>query len=113
MGQFGKSLLAVTALASVALAIATTTQARDRYADEEPGVYRYVYAEETFGGSRVSAPVREGEFGDQVRVPGGNWVNCEVSCEYTLRRLTVDFWDGQTNKYVSPSYFRKEFELPY
>lgn len=111
MGQMRKSVMAVAAL--VSFSFAATAQAGDRYVDEEPGVYRYVYAEETFGGDRVSAPVREGEFGDQVRIPGGNWVNCEISCEYTLRKLTVDFWDGQTNKFVSPSYFRRDIPLPY
>ena len=81
------------------------------YADE-PGVYRLVRAEATTGGKVVVAPVRAGEWGDQVRTPGGNWVDCEITCEYTLRRLTVDFWDGVGNsRMISPGYFRYDIDL--
>ena len=79
---------------------------------EEPGVYRYVTAEATYGGKTVTAPVRPGRWGDEVRTPGGNWVDCEITCEYTLRRLTVDFWDGVGNNgFISPGYFRYDYDL--
>ena len=74
-------------------------------------MYRHVRAEATTGGKVVVAPVRAGEWGDQVRTPGGNWVDCEITCEYTLRRLTVDFWEGQGKRSVSPGYFRYDIDL--
>jgi hypothetical protein len=78
------------------------------YADEG---YRYIKAEATIGGKTVVAPVRAGEWGDQVRTPAGNWYDCEITCEYTLRRLTVDFWDSQGKRSVSPGYFRFDVDL--
>jgi hypothetical protein len=79
------------------------------YAEE--GAYRYVRAEATIGGQTVVGPVRAGEWGDQVRTPEGNWYDCEITCEYTLRRLTVDFWEGQGKRSVSPGYFRYDIDL--
>jgi len=79
------------------------------YAEEQG--YRYVRAEATIGGKSVIAPVRPGPWGDQVRTPGGNWVDCEITCEYTLRRLTVDFWDGQGKGMVSPGYLRFDVDI--
>lgn len=40
----------------------------------------------------ISAPVREGRFGAEVRLPGGTWISCARSCKDTLRDETVDFW---------------------
>jgi hypothetical protein len=73
--------------------------------------YRHVYAESWQGFKRVVAPVRRAEFGDQVRLPGGTWVYCERSCEYTLRKQSLDFWEGQGQGFVSPGYFRRDFDL--
>jgi hypothetical protein len=76
------------------------------------GAYRFVYAESWYGFKKVVAPVRRAELGDQVRLPGGTWVYCEFSCEYTLRRQSLDFWQGQGaggNDQVSPGYFRWDF----
>lgn len=77
------------------------------------GVYRFVYAESWYGFKRVVAPVRRAELGDQVRLPGGSWVYCEFSCEYTLRKQSLDFWEGVTGQgqNVSPGYFRKDFYI--
>ena len=41
---------------------------------------------------RISAPVRRGPRGDEVRLPGGTWVPCSFNCYFTLRNATVDFW---------------------
>jgi hypothetical protein len=30
-----------------------------------------------------------------VRLPGGTWLECGLSCHDTLRRETVDFWHGR------------------
>lgn len=43
----------------------------------------------------ASAPVRRGPPGDQVRLPGGAWVDCEIDCYYTLRTQSIDYWDTQ------------------
>ena len=77
------------------------------------GVYRFVYAESWYGFKRVVAPVRRAELGDQVRLPGGTWVYCEFSCEYTLRKQSLDFWQGASGEgdSVSPGYFRKDFYI--
>jgi hypothetical protein len=40
----------------------------------------------------ISAPVRAGPRGDEVRLPGGTWVPCGFNCYFTLRNATVDFW---------------------
>jgi hypothetical protein len=82
----------------------------DPYADE-PGVYRYVYTESFIGRRRATAPVRHAPLGDQVQLPGGSWIYCEVTCEYTLRKNTVDFWDDQTRRTTSPGLLRYDFEV--
>jgi hypothetical protein len=40
----------------------------------------------------ISAPVRRGPRGEEVRLPGGTWVPCSFNCYFTLRNATVDFW---------------------
>lgn len=121
-GQVVKSLLGLAGVSAAAMmAFAGAAEAgkckkgRDcghgPYADEA-GVYGYVRAEATTGGKVVVAPVRPGKWGDQVRTPGGNWVDCEITCEYTLRRLTVDFWDGVGNsRTITPGYFRYDIDI--
>ena len=76
------------------------------------GPYRFVYAESWYGFKKVVAPVRRAELGDQVRLPGGTWVYCEFSCEYTLRKQSLDFWQGQGaggGNRVSPGASRWDF----
>lgn len=117
-GHLVKSVFGLAGLAAVAFAGVAEAgkycKGRDcrkgPYADE-PGVYRFVYAESNFGGKRLVAPVRESRLGDQVRLPGGSWVDCEITCEYTLRRVSIDFWEDQTRKTTSPNYFRYDFDL--
>ena len=120
-GHIAKAFLAMAALSAVALGGAGTAEAgkycKGRHCRHapyaaEPDGYRYVRAEATIGGRSVVAPVRPGRWGDQVRLPGGAWVDCEITCEYTLRRQTVDFWDGQgSGRFVSPGYFRFDIDL--
>ncbi len=75
--------------------------------------YRFVYAESWQGFKRVVAPVRKARLGEEVRLPGGSWVYCEFSCEYTLRKQSLDFWEGvvKQDDSVSPGLFRKDFYL--
>lgn len=109
MGCLLKTAYAAT-IATVAAATLTVEAGAKRGSDFE--IYRYVTAYASTGGQTVTAPVRKGRFGDQVQTPGGNWNDCEITCEYTLRRLTVDFWSGQEDGgFVSPGYFRYDFDL--
>lgn len=77
----------------------------------EPGVYRYVRAESSYGSKVIIAPVRRARLGDQVRFPGGTWQYCEISCEYTLRKYDLDFWQSLDGS-LPTGRFRKEFYLP-
>src|SRR5215471_10698306 len=104
MGHGLKILLGAAAASVLASGFAVDADAgtckgrhckKERYIDE-PGIIGYVTAEQTFGSKTVTAPVRRGGWGKQVRVEG-YWHDCEITCEYTLRRLTVDFWDSQTS----------------
>lgn len=119
MGQIIKILCVQAVMAAMTFGLASTADAgacksrhcaAKRYSDE-PGVYRYVTAEKTMGTARVTAPVRPGRWGDEVRLPGGTWVDCGRSCENTLRHETVDFWDDMTHRRNSPGYFRFEFDV--
>lgn len=109
MGHILKAAFAVM-IGTVAGATLTLEANAKRGGDSD--IYRYVTAYASTGGQTVTAPVRKGRFGDQVQTPGGNWYDCEITCEYTLRRLTVDFWASQEDgAVVSPGYFRYDFDL--
>lgn len=41
----------------------------------------------------ITAPVRTGRWGQEVRLPGGTWIDCRQDCRETLRQNTVDFWE--------------------
>jgi hypothetical protein len=84
-----------------------------RYYDHNHGpVYRHVRAESRYSSRAVVAPVRRGPVGDQVMTPGGNWYDCEITCEYTLRRVYLDFWETMgPDEPTYPGYFRFKFVL--
>lgn len=119
MGHVLKLLFAPIAIAALAAALPAAAEAgackgrhcKERHYSDEPGVYRYVTAEKTLGSGTVTAPVRPGRWGDQVRLPGGTWVDCVYSCEGTLRHETVDFWDDMSHRTYSPGYFRFEYDV--
>lgn len=109
MGHILRTAFAAT-IAAVSAAALSVPAVANRDDDNEG--YRYVTAYATIGGKSVTGAVREGRYGDQVQTPGGNWYDCEITCEYTLRRLTVDFWDSQQDGgFVSPGYLRYDFDL--
>lgn len=111
MGHISKTAFSAAVMMAAAGALTVNAEAKGG-GDSE--IYRYVTAYASTGGQTVTAPVRKGRFGDQVRTPGGNWYDCEITCEYTLRRLTVDFWEGQgqgDGNFVSPGYFRYDLDL--
>lgn len=118
MGHVLKSLLGMGLAAVAALSMAATVEAASCKGQrckgprtEEPGVYRYIYVESDYGPRRASAPVRHSALGDQVKIPGGTWVDCEITCEYTLRRLSVDFWEDQGRHVASPGYLRYDIDI--
>ena len=54
-----------------------------------------VTAESRYGSQTITAPVRNGAEGrGEVRLPGGTWIDCHISCRETLRRETIDFWQN-------------------
>jgi hypothetical protein len=69
-----------------------------------------VTAESRYGSATVSGPTRVGPRGRrEVRLPGGTWIECGRSCSDTLRRETVDFWQGRdtlAGPADGPGYFR-------
>ena len=76
------------------------------------GVYRYVYVAAWYGNQKIVAPVRRWGCCDQVLVPGGAWLDCVFSCEITLRKLQLGYWQDQGAGYsseVSPGYPREDF----
>lgn len=67
----------------------------------------YVTAYSRYGNGEVRAPVRAGQFGYQVKLPGGPWLYCENNslifgrnrpCSETLRRQTLDFWETMSEE---------------
>ena len=52
-----------------------------------------VTARSDYGNGKLTAPVRKAQYGMQVRLQGGLWYYCEVSCIDTLRREVLDFWE--------------------
>jgi hypothetical protein len=53
----------------------------------------YVVAQSDYGNGTVSGPVRRARFGYEVRLPGGNWVDCRLDCAEALRVESIDFWE--------------------
>jgi hypothetical protein len=82
----------------------------------EPAGYRgladqgVVTAESRYGSAKVSGATRVSARGRrEVRLPGGTWIECGRSCSDTLRRETVDFWQGHDTSAGpadGPGYFR-------
>jgi hypothetical protein len=46
-------------------------------------------------GQCATGAVRKTAYGQQVRLPGGTWVDCAGDCRRKLRKQTVDFWQEQ------------------
>jgi hypothetical protein len=73
--------------------------------------YRFVYAEGWYGSEKLVAPVRHGPLGDEVLVPGSVWQYCAFSCEYTLRKQSLGYWQSlrEARKSVEdPGYPRQD-----
>ena len=55
----------------------------------------------------VRGVVRPGQFGPEVRMPGGTWIGCKLDCKNTLREETVDFWETRERDRPFRSYGRR------
>lgn len=53
-----------------------------------------VTAESRYGPQTISGPVRRAGHRLEVRLPGGTWIDCHLSCADALRRETIDFWQN-------------------
>ncbi|MDA7946477.1 MAG: hypothetical protein MPJ78_03280 [Hyphomicrobiaceae bacterium] len=85
---------AFAGVTAVVLATALTTAAA-----ATPKVNKgRVTAKSDYGNGTVTAPVRMARHGLQVRLPGGLWYYCEVSCIDTLRREALDFWETRSEE---------------
>ena len=69
---------------------AIAEQRRQPFAD--PAYPHITVQSELYPSETISAPVRSGPRGDEVRLPGGTWVPCGFNCYFTLRNATIDFW---------------------
>jgi hypothetical protein len=73
-------------------------------------VLGYVTAESRYGNGITSGPVRRGPRGRlEVGLARDTWIECGRSCSDTLRRNTVDFWNGRGGRHADdingPGYF--------
>jgi hypothetical protein len=65
---------------------------RWRQAVTDPAYPHITVQSDLYPSETISAPVRSGPRGDEVRLPGGTWVPCGFNCYFTLRNATIDFW---------------------
>lgn len=94
---FRTSLIAMLTTAAGLVATASPpAEAGGRFWRTPPQSYPngYVIAHSRFGNGSISGAVRPAQFGYQVRLPHGTWVDCRRSCAETLRVETIDYWEG-------------------
>jgi hypothetical protein len=65
---------------------------RVRRGQADPAYPHITVQSDLYPSETISAPVRRGMRGDEVRLPGGTWVPCGFNCYFTLRNATIDFW---------------------
>ena len=87
-------VLAVTLVCLLAES-GTAASGRTRRGGPEGPYAGWVRAESDWGNATITAPVRRGRLGYEVRLPGGNWIDCRRDCAETLRVETIDFWESR------------------
>lgn len=93
--RMGRPIAAMMLGGGVLVAVAGSADAQGRR-NLPPDYVGTVTAESRYGTATVSGPVRRTPRGLlQVRLPGGTWLDCGLSCRETLRRETVDFWQSR------------------
>jgi hypothetical protein len=86
---FAAALTAASLLSLGLLPSAAESAPLDRQAQAYPHI---TVQSDLHPSKTISAPVRRGPRGDEVRLPGGTWVPCGFNCYFTLRNATIDFW---------------------
>jgi len=86
-----RTILGTTLVAATILGAMSSADAQSR----RRGGEGTVSACSIYGNGCTSAPVRRAGNDYEFRLPGGTWVSCKQSCQDTLRRETVDFWETQ------------------
>lgn len=86
-------MLGVTLATTMILGVMSPADAQSRRSSR--GGEGVVRACSIYGNGCTSAPVRRASNDYEFRLPGGTWVSCKQSCQDTLRRETVDFWETQ------------------
>ena len=66
----------------------------------------YVIAHSDNGHGSVRGAVRATRRGPQVRLPGGGWIYCGISCSHTLRINSVDLWENMGRESDGVGYLR-------
>lgn len=92
-----RNLIIKIAIAAQVSLLTATAATADRLTARERASGK-VTACSTYGEGCYTAPVRQTSVGEQVRLKGGTWIYCEVDCQDTLRRATVDFWHDQRER---------------
>ncbi len=100
-----KTVAKIIFIFAVMISTNITAQAKPNHKYKHPDAYRYVKAVSQFDlNSYVIVPVRHGKFGDQVLVPKHGWADCEYTCEFTVQKNYLDFWENQTDDDLSPGH---------
>ena len=86
-----RTLLGVALAATTMAGLMTPADAQSRRKGGE-GVVRTC---SIYGNGCTTAPIRRASNDYEFRMPGGTWISCRQSCQDTLRRETVDFWETQ------------------
>ena len=98
--RFSPQGLAAALLAGSTMLVAAgeaAAQSRRGYGDGS-----MVHVCSRYGKGCVSAPVRPGRWGLEVRLPGGSWIDCRQDCRRTLREETIDFFETLNERSPSP-----------
>jgi len=79
--------------------VATFGVAQDAWSKPKRGErHGWITAQSRYGKGSISAPTRPGQWGPEVRLPGGTWISCKLDCKNTLRAETIDFWRERENE---------------
>jgi len=87
-----RTILGVALATTMMAGLMTPADAQSRRKGGGEGVVR---ACSIYGNGCTTAPIRRASNDYEFRMPGGTWISCRQSCQDTLRRETVDFWETQ------------------
>lgn len=103
MSEFSRTFVrdlfsAAAVVALVAVFPVAADAATKKKAKEARSAQSSVTAVSQYNMQRITAPVRRGQFGDEVRLPGGTWISCRQDCAGTLRDQTLDWWERNESR---------------